>query len=58
MLKTGRKSAIFCPSLTIMNEYDKVYKLDKKYNIPKRTTIGKKCEDDDATILWCKWNNC
>ena len=27
-------------------EYDRVYKPDKKYNIPKRTTIGKKCEDD------------
>ena len=24
-------------------EYDRVYKPDKKYNIPKRTTIGKKC---------------
>lgn len=23
-----------------------MYKPDKKYNIPKRTTIGKKCEDD------------
>lgn len=27
-------------------EYDRIYKPDKKYNIPKRTTIGKKCEDD------------
>ena len=27
-------------------EYDRVYKPDKKYNIPKRTTIGKKCADD------------
>ena len=27
-------------------EYDREYKPDKKYNIPKRTTIGKKCEDD------------
>lgn len=26
-------------------EYDRVYKLDKKYNIPKRTTIGRKCDD-------------
>ena len=26
-------------------EYDRIYKPDKKYNIPKRTTIGKKCED-------------
>ena len=27
-------------------EYDRIYKPDKKYNIPKRTTIGKKCEND------------
>ena len=27
-------------------EYDRVYKPDKKYNIPKRTTIGKICDDD------------
>ena len=27
-------------------EYDRVYKPDKKYNIPKRTTIGRKCEDE------------
>lgn len=27
-------------------EYDRIYKPDKKYNIPKRTTIGKKREDD------------
>lgn len=27
-------------------EYDRVYKPDKKYNIPKRTTIGKKCDDE------------
>ena len=27
-------------------EYDRIYKPDKKYNISKRTTIGKKCEDD------------
>lgn len=26
-------------------EYDRVYKPDKKYNIPKRTTIGRKCDD-------------
>ena len=31
-------------------EYDRVYKPDKKYNIPKRTTIGKKCEDDDTMM--------
>ena len=27
-------------------EYDRIYKPDKKYNIPKRTTIGKVCEDE------------
>lgn len=27
-------------------EYDRVYKPEKKYNIPKRTTIGKRCDDD------------
>ena len=27
-------------------EYDRIYKPEKKYNIPKRTTIGKQCEDD------------
>lgn len=27
-------------------EYDRIYKPDKKYNIPKRTTIGRKCVDD------------
>lgn len=26
-------------------EYYRVYKPDKKYNIPKRTTIEKKCDD-------------
>lgn len=26
--------------------YDRVYKADKKYNIPKRKTIGKVCKDD------------
>ena len=31
-------------------EYDRVYKPDKKYNIPKRTTIGKKCEDDSTMM--------
>ena len=27
-------------------EYDRIYKPDKKSNIPNCTTIGKKCEDD------------
>lgn len=31
-------------------EYDRIYKPDKKYNIPKRTTIGKKCEDDPTMM--------
>jgi len=31
-------------------EYDRVYKPDKKYNIPKRTTIGKRCEDDSEMM--------
>lgn len=31
-------------------EYDRIYKPDKKYNIPKRTTIGKKCDDDPAMM--------
>ena len=31
-------------------EYDRVYKPDKKYNIPKRTTIGKRCEDDSTMM--------
>lgn len=34
-------------------EYDRVYKPDKKYNIPKRTTIGKMC-DDDPTMMYPK----
>ncbi len=31
-------------------EYDRVYKPDKRYNIPKRTTIGKVCEEDPARM--------
>ena len=31
-------------------EYDRVYKKDKKYNIPKRTTIGKRCDDDEKKM--------
>lgn len=31
-------------------EYDRVYKPEKKYNIPKRTTIGKQCEDDPTMM--------
>ncbi len=31
-------------------EYDRVYKPDRKYNIPKRTTIGKKCDDEPGMM--------
>ena len=31
-------------------EYDRIYKPEKKYNIPKRTTIGKRCEDNPARM--------
>lgn len=27
-------------------EYERIYNPEKKYNVPKRTTIGKRCEDD------------
>lgn len=30
--------------------YDRVYKEDKKYNIPKRKTIGKVCPDNPARM--------
>ena len=31
-------------------EYDRVYKPDRKYNIHKRPTIGKKCDDDPGMM--------
>lgn len=31
-------------------EYDRIYKPEKKYNIPKRTTIGKRCEEDPTKM--------
>ena len=34
----------------ISYEYDRVYKPEKKYNIPKRTTIGKRCDDNTAMM--------
>ena len=34
----------------VQYEYDRVYKPDKKYNIPKRTTIGRVCEDDPSMM--------
>ena len=38
-------------SVTYINyEYDRVYKPEKKYNIPKRTTIGKCCDDDPGMM--------
>jgi len=44
------KSKIFQKTIkgvTYINyEYNRVYKPEKKYNIPKRTTIGKCCVDD------------
>ncbi|MDR0875835.1 MAG: transposase [Clostridiales Family XIII bacterium] len=32
-------------------EYERVYKPEKKYNIPKRTTIGKRAEDDSRMMF-------
>lgn len=38
-------------SVTYINyEYARIYKPEKKYNIPKRTTIGKRCEDDQGMM--------
>ncbi len=34
----------------IQYEYARVYKREKRYNIPKRTTIGKACEDDSSMM--------
>ena len=31
-------------------EYDRVYKPEKQFNIPKRTTIGKLCEDEEGMM--------
>lgn len=48
------KSKIFertIKGVTYINyEYDRIYKPEKKYNIPKRTTIGKKCKDDPSMM--------
>jgi hypothetical protein len=35
----------------ISYEYDRVYIPEKKYNVPKRTTIGKRCEDDKGMMF-------
>ena len=43
--KPNKKGVVY-----INYEYARVYKPDKKYNVPKRTTIGKKCEDDDTMM--------
>lgn len=32
-------------------EYDRIYKPEKRYNIPKRTTIGKRCADDPKMMF-------
>jgi Transposase len=32
-------------------EYDRIYKPEKKYNIPKRTTIGKQCADNPGFMF-------
>lgn len=34
----------------IQYEYARIYNPDKKYNTPKRTTIGKVCEDDSSQM--------
>lgn len=34
----------------IQYEYDRIYKAEKQYNIPKRTTIGKQCSDDPSMM--------
>lgn len=34
----------------IQYEYGRVYKPDKQYNIPKRTSIGKVCDDDPGMM--------
>lgn len=48
------KSKIFFNTIrgvTYVNyEYDRIYKPEKKYNIPKRTTIGKVCENDEGAM--------
>ena len=55
MVKTPEiKGKIFdntIKGVTYINyEYDRIYKPEKKYNIPKRTTIGKLCEDDPGMM--------
>lgn len=48
------KSKIFektIKGVTYINyEYDRIYKPEKKYNIPKRTTIGKRCDDNPGMM--------
>lgn len=34
----------------VQYEYDRVYHPEKKYNTPKRTTIGKVCEEDSSLM--------
>jgi len=45
--ETGKICTKVIKGVTYINyEYDRIYLPEKKYNIPKRTTIGKQCEDD------------
>ena len=37
-------------SVYVEYTYDRIYDPEKKYNLPKRTTIGKKCADDDSMM--------
>ena len=37
-------------SVYINYEYDRIYVPEKRYSIPKRTTIGKKCEDSSGMM--------
>ena len=43
--KPNKKGVVY-----ISYEYGREYRPDKKYNIPKRATIGKQCEDDDTMM--------
>lgn len=37
-------------SVYVEYTYDRIYDPEKKYNLPKRTTIGKKCADNDSMM--------
>jgi transposase len=38
-------------SVHIAYEYDRIYNPEKKYNVPKRTVIGKICYDDESMMF-------